>query len=70
MITGLGEPLWSFRWESLSRVEGGEGEAAPSTRNPTTLMAGSVWLTLDSVLLGGAMLSIDCVLFSGMYNRL
>ena len=44
MITGFGEPdvtLPSARCESASRVDGGDGDgAAPSTRNPTTLIAG------------------------------
>lgn len=66
MITGLGDPdmtLPSIRCESASKVEGGDGEgAAPSTRNPTTLIAGCVWLTEDSLLLGAGLLSIDCVL--------
>jgi len=44
-------------------VEAGDGDgAAPSTRKPTTLMAGCVWLTDDSLLLGAGLLSIDCVL--------
>ena len=44
IITGLGEPevtLPSPRCESASNVDGGEGDgAAPSTRKPTTLIAG------------------------------
>jgi len=44
-------------------VEAGDGDgAAPSTRKPTTLMAGCVWLTDDSLLLDAGLLSIDCVL--------
>ena len=63
MITGFGDPDMAFpssRWESASKVDGGDGEgAAPSTRKPTTFIAGCVWLTEDSLLLGAGLLSID-----------
>lgn len=46
MMTGFGDPditFSSMRWESASNVDGGDGDgAAPSTRKPTTLIAGCV----------------------------